>query len=894
MNLGTVPSLLLASGLLLADFASAADIVVAPVGDDAAGRGTAESPYATPERAQVAVRALIEAEPERSRPVVVALRGGHYALPRALVFGPADSGTERAPVHWTAWPGEQPVLSGGVRLTGWEVVDGHWRMQLPEVARGEWSFSQLFVDGQRRYRPRLPREGYHFIAKELPPTRAGKATDRFGYRPGEFDPNWSNLNDVEVLAFHYWGMSRLRVASVEPESRVVTFTGPTCSTSWWGSLKGNHRFLIENVREAFGQPGEWYLDRRTGVLVYTPLPGEDPETAAVVAPRLGRLVELRGDAQAGMWVENLHFEGIGFAHANWVLPPQGYSYAQAEAAIRGAIHAEALRDSSFVRCRVARVGTYGIDLAAGCWNNRIEDCEIFDLGAGGIRIGEGWGARGDLPPAGKTVIRNNTVAFGGRMHPAGIGVWLGLSPENLVEHNDIHDFYYSGLSVGWTWGYHPTPARNNVIQHNHVHHIGQGVLSDMGGIYTLGLSPGTVIRHNCFHDIDAFDYGGWGIYFDEGSTGIVAEDNLVYRTKTGGFHQHYGRENMVRNNIFAFARTGQLQRTRPEEHSSFTFERNIVLWSEGPLLHGNWGGDRFLMDRNLYWHTTGSAPSFPGNANLAAWRQRGHDRESLVADPLFADPAAGDFRLLPGSPAARIGFVPFPLDGFGRTTPPSPAVPQDMPRSFPAPPPPPPPMPIEEDFELVPVGQPCPGARTYEDATVKEATARVTDETAAGGNRSLKLVDRPGQKNSWDPHVHYSPNFSEGLLEGNFDLRFDGGSQFNHEWRDNNAPYRTGPSIRVNPDGTLVAAGNERMRLPLGEWVRIRIVWGMTEQTAGRFTLAVTLPGQESRLFADLPCDPECRSLRWYGFVSEGRESGTLFIDNIRLAPVADATPLPE
>ena len=170
------------------------------------------------------------------------------------------------------------------------------------------------------------------------------------------------------------------------------------TTSWWGSLKGNHRFLIENVREAFGEPGEWYLDRGTGVLVYTPLPGENPETAEVVAPRLERLVELRGDAQAGLWVSNLHFEGLEFAHTNWVLPPQGYSYAQAEAAIRGAIYAQALRDSSFVRCRVARLGTYGIDLAAGCWNNRIEDCEIFDLGAGGIRIGEGWGARGEQSP----------------------------------------------------------------------------------------------------------------------------------------------------------------------------------------------------------------------------------------------------------------------------------------------------------------------------------------------------------------------------------------------------------------------------------------------------------------------------------------------------------------
>jgi hypothetical protein len=214
--------------------------------------------------------------------------------------------------------------------------------------------------------------------------------------------------------------------------------------------------------------------------------------------------------------------------------------------------------------------------------------------------------------------------------------------------------------VGWTWGYGPTLARDNLIEGNHVHTLGQGWLSDLGGIYTLGAQPGTVIRSNVFYDISGFHYGGWGIYFDEGSSQIVAEKNLVYRTSHGGFHQHYGRENVVRNNIFAFGREAQLQRTREEPHLSFTFERNLVYWTEGRLLAGNWAGTNLVLRSNLYGRARGGEPDFAGAA-WPDWRARGHDRDSLLGDPQFVDPQRGDFRLKAGSPAVLVGFESFEL-----------------------------------------------------------------------------------------------------------------------------------------------------------------------------------------------------------------------------------------
>jgi parallel beta-helix repeat protein len=168
--------------------------------------------------------------------------------------------------------------------------------------------------------------------------------------------------------------------------------------------------------------------------------------------------------------------------------------------------------------------------------------------------------------------------------------------------------------------------------------------------------------------VESYGYGGWGIYTDEGSTAILIENNIIYRTKTGGFHQHYGKENVLRNNIFAFSRTDQIQRTRAEPHLSFTFERNIVYWTEGPLLGKNWKDDQFRMDLNCYWNASGQPVTFAGSS-LGEWRKRGHDVHSIVADPLFVDAERGDFRLKPQSPAFKLGFQPIDTSGVGPRVP---------------------------------------------------------------------------------------------------------------------------------------------------------------------------------------------------------------------------------
>jgi parallel beta helix pectate lyase-like protein len=225
------------------------------------------------------------------------------------------------------------------------------------------------------------------------------------------------------------------------------------------------------------------------------------------------------------------------------------------------------------------------------------------------------------------------------------------------------------------WGYGPSPSSGNQIVGNHIHDLGQGLLNDMGGVYLLGVAPGTVVRGNLIHDVSCANYGGWGIYLDEGSSHVVVEGNVCHDLSSQCFHVHYGRENLVRHNVFAYGRQGGIAVTRPEEHVAFTFERNIVLCDGGvPAFSGVPGkGDvrayGLVSDLNVFWDLGGPV-RVAGNGKKDAdmrwsvvelldddWRALGHDRHSVVADPLFADAAGRDFGLPADSPAFGVGFV---------------------------------------------------------------------------------------------------------------------------------------------------------------------------------------------------------------------------------------------
>ena len=638
-----------------------------------------------------------------SEPATVWIRGGRYELTEPVVFDVSDS----YPVTFAAYRNEKPVFDGGQRITGWTTTNLNgrkaWVVDLPEVAAGAWSFRELYVNGRRATRPRWPAKGLFRIESvpgmKLPASWSAGGQTRFVAAKDQVR-GFRNLADVEAVYLHFWIEERSPLAAVNTESREVTMTRPSRAplVGSFGSQLADYYY--DNVFEELREPGQWYLDRQAGRLYYLPRPGETPATTEVVAPRCLQLLAVLGRPDENQYVEFLRFCGLTFRHTDWRHPShdgasivgaggpesKGPSFSrrntrgdlaaapQSACDVPGIIAFEGARQCALENCTVELGGWYAVEIGDGCRNLRIVGNTLRELGAGGVKI-NGAAAR-DVCPARETGlcrITDNEIRAAGRVFHSAVGVLSMHAYGMVIAHNHIHDLFYSGISCGWEWGYQANVSRDNLIAGNHIHDIGQGLLSDMGGIYTLGVQPGTVIRGNLIHDIRSFHYGAWCIYPDEGSSHLLIEGNVCYDADRQPFHQHYGRENVVRNNIFAFGGESVAHYSRANDHNGITFTQNLLITDGKPIYTAGYShklaSKKFRSDLNLLFDVSGKPLTFRDQGapalTFAQWQAMGQDTHSKVADPLFRDWKKRDFRLRRGSPALGLGFVPPDLSDVG-------------------------------------------------------------------------------------------------------------------------------------------------------------------------------------------------------------------------------------
>ena len=653
------------------------DIVVSPRGDDSA-EGTLDNPLRTVYAAKEKVKALKGAD---CGAVTVWLREGVYVIDDTLVFDSSDCPN----VVYRSYPGEDVAFSGSKEISGnWQhtQINGVDALVTDVAVDSEDDyFRSLFKDGKRLSRSNYPKQGVLKVAD--PFEGEGVPSDwspeffthtvAFGAHTEDLI-DFANVSDVDVRLMHFWCDELLPLRSVDMSTGRIETSKISSMT-----IRVDDNYVFENVREALSLPGEWYLDRTEGKLYYVPQEGDTAENTELYAGGCEQLIRMSG-------AENISFQGINFENTDWeridgtffgrdmfVSHPAydnieyGGPHPQAAFEVPAAVYISACSGIDFTDCRFENISYTAVKFDAASKDCNITACRFNEIGANAVFI------HGDFVVPATTQNINVTdchISNYGRIFNNAIGILLTHAVDCELSNNEIHDGWYTGISVGWNWGYSDNPTNNIKICDNLIYNIGNGWLSDMGGIYTLGIQPDTVISGNVIYNVGCdegeYGYGGWGIYLDEGSSGILVEKNLVYDCSSQTFHQHYGKDNTVTNNIFAFGGEGAFIISRHEEHNSLFLENNILVTDNSMMYARTIESDWFVDNANLYWDyknggnvISGYSMSLFDRKSIPLMVGRGYYNNGVFTDPLFKDAANRDFTLATNSPALDIGFEPW-------------------------------------------------------------------------------------------------------------------------------------------------------------------------------------------------------------------------------------------
>lgn len=538
------------------------------------------------------------------------------------------------------------IISGSIEVKGWEIMpNGIWRGHVPIVEDINYLPDQLFVNGVRAVKSRTPNTGFFVIEDCV--SRIDSLYEVVLSKEDIDDIYWSD-DEIPILTIcHNWNSSKRLLNKKSISTNAFCFWGkefPSCN-----KLKKGNRLIIENTKRGMDVPGEWCVDKE-GVIYYLPKNGEKIEETEFRIPIVEKLLSIQS-------IEGLSIKNIVFEHTSFQIPAEGVSYEQAASAMSAAIEIDNANRLLIDNCEIHDVANYGIWLRNHCSNSSVSKTYFHDLGAGALKIGTI--AKVDSKSlTNNIIVENNVVQYYGQLFEEAAAIILFNASGCTIKHNDVHYGNYTGISLGWKWGFGESLSKNNEVSYNRVSHVGSGLLNDLGGIYTLGRSEGTHIHHNVISNVLSGANNGWGIYADEGTTGVVVEKNLVYNTTSGGFYQHYGSDNIVSNNIFAWGEKSQFYFALSKGEKPLFFIHNIVYMRSGKLLTGSAiNSDKFIVGHNCYWSVSDELPTV-SNENVYKWIEK-TDSTSVYQNPQFRDPENNDFRFKKKDICKVIGFEPF-------------------------------------------------------------------------------------------------------------------------------------------------------------------------------------------------------------------------------------------
>jgi hypothetical protein len=466
--------------------------------------------------------------------ILVYLLGGTYYLPQSFELKENstnhDSGTGGFNVIYQAYPGQIPIMSGGMVLTNWSLFSTSSNIWRAFVGTGVNS-RQLYVNGMRAIRARGPVN---------PP---GFATNSVG--TGFNTTNtamqfWGNQTNIEIVQRNAWKQLRCPIASISGTNIGMqtpgwTYTGvtPTPGRPWNGNGKVSFTGVswVENAYELLASPGMWYLDQASGYLYYIPRAGEDSANANVVLPVVEKLIDAQGGGLTTP-IHNIVLSGITFEYATWLLPSTSAGYADNQSGVMWSGPANALKTMGNVsfqtassiqitNCVFTHLGGSAIDFGGGAHDNIIIGNYIDDVSAGAIALGEvtDYATTDTNQMTDGNTIQDNFIRRPGQEYEDAVGIWVGYSRNAVIAHNDIDNTPYSGISLGWGWGT-SSYATNNRVLSNFVGKVMQ-TLIDGGSCYTLSAQTnsweiGNYYKDSCYH----------GRYLDEGTSYFTTVSNV--------------------------------------------------------------------------------------------------------------------------------------------------------------------------------------------------------------------------------------------------------------------------------------------------------------------------------------------------------------------------------